>query len=55
MSFERFENIKELLLRKLSCDGNSGYSWLKATFVCVAMVVLFGGLEALLILTLRVS
>ena len=33
---------------------DSGYSRNKAVLVCSAMVVLFGGLEALLILTLRV-
>lgn len=33
---------------------DSGYSRNMAVLVCSAMVVLFGGLEALLILTLRV-
>lgn len=34
---------------------NSNYSRLKATLVCAGTIALFGGLEALLILTLRVS
>lgn len=33
---------------------DSNYSCAKATILCTFMVLLFGGLEALLILTLRV-
>lgn len=33
---------------------NSNYSCTKTTLLCISMVLLFGGLETLLILTLRV-
>ena len=39
---------------KCSDNDNSGYTSMKATVICCALLLLLGGLEALLILTLRV-
>jgi hypothetical protein len=38
----------------LICDSGSDYSKTRAVLVCSGTIVLFAGLEALLVLTLRV-
>lgn len=50
----RFPRLSSCKHWKYPNNGNSGYTSMRATVICCALLLLLGGLEALLILTLRV-